>query len=74
MLESSEDLATVGKLTNLEVLELDECPITDRGLPHLEGLKKLKTLDLKDTKVTATGVERLRKALPGARIVEPRRK
>jgi hypothetical protein len=47
--------------------------ISDAGLRHLEGLTQLKTLELygggfKGSRITAEGVDRLRKALPGVHI------
>lgn len=38
--------------------------ISDAGLEHLVGLTRLRKLYIEDTEVTATGVEKLRKALP----------
>jgi len=40
----------------------------DAGLVNLEGMKKLKNLYLWQTKVTDTGVTRLKKALPNVDI------
>jgi hypothetical protein len=42
--------------------------VTDAGLVHLEGLIELRALNLSDTRVTAAGIARLTKALPGAQI------
>jgi hypothetical protein len=58
-----EGLAAIGKLTELEILGLNECPITDSGLTHLTGLKKLTWLGLYKTKVTEAGVKNLKKDL-----------
>ncbi|HIF30617.1 MAG TPA: hypothetical protein EYG57_06500 [Planctomycetes bacterium] len=56
-------------LTNLTVLHLyGNKKITDAGLVHLQGLKKLMSLYLGETKVTDAGVAELKKALPGCRI------
>ena len=42
--------------------------IGDAGLKHLEGLTALEQLDLGGTKVTAAGIDALKKALPKCRI------
>ena len=42
---------------------------TDAGLAQLEGLKKLKSLYVWQTKVTDAGVEKLKKALPQLQII-----
>jgi hypothetical protein len=54
----------IGKLTNLELLSLQNASITDEGLRHLEKLKSLKTLNLTRTNVSAAGVARLQSSLP----------
>ncbi|MDQ3623372.1 MAG: hypothetical protein M3463_12915 [Verrucomicrobiota bacterium] len=61
---TDEGLRHVGSLTNLEQLYLDLTQISDAGLTHLMGLKKLRVLNLHQTKVTAEGVEALKRALP----------
>jgi hypothetical protein len=56
-------------LTNLTVLHLyGNKNITEAGLVYLQGLKKLRSLYLGETKVTDAGVAELKKALPGCRI------
>ena len=47
---------------------LDETKISDQGLQHLAGLKKLKNLNLKQTGVAREWVQRLQKALPECTI------
>jgi hypothetical protein len=42
--------------------------VTDAGLGHLKGLKKLKVLNLHGSKVTDRGVEELKRALPDCTI------
>ena len=51
-----------------EVLDLDWHNVTDTGLPRLEGLSRLKRLNLNETPVTNKGIERLQRALPQAVI------
>jgi hypothetical protein len=64
--------APLQELTNLETLTIDsgrtKTKTTDALLPHLKGLKKLKTLNLRGTQVTESGVAELQKALPEAKI------
>jgi hypothetical protein len=43
--------------------------VTDAGLVHLKGRKKLSYLDLKLTQVTNAGVKELQQALPSLKIV-----
>jgi hypothetical protein len=43
--------------------------VTDVGLLHLKNLTRLEELQLENTKVTATGVVELKKALPKVTIV-----
>lgn len=63
-----DDLAALAALPNLEYVHLDGAPITDAGLKHLRTLKKLKMVTLSNTKVTQTGVDELKRALPKATI------
>ena len=42
--------------------------MTDAGLEHLKGLRKLQKLNLEETKVTSTGVNELTKALPNLKV------
>ena len=50
---------------NLGALDLSDTPVTDAGLVHLIRLGGLTDLRLVRTNVTAKGVARLAKALPG---------
>jgi Leucine-rich repeat (LRR) protein len=58
-------MAHLKGLTNLQELDL-----TDRDLVQLQRLTNLKELDLTGTGVTDTGVQRLRRALPKAVIID----
>jgi uncharacterized protein (TIGR02996 family) len=51
------------------VLNLNAQAITDAGLIHLRGLKKLENLDLDRTRVTVQGTRELSRFLPTASIV-----
>ena len=42
--------------------------MTDAGLEHLKGLKKLKKLYLWQSKATTKGAEGLEKAVPGLKV------
>jgi hypothetical protein len=55
-------------LTSLRELRLAGNPIGDQQLVHLMELTDLKRLDLGTTQVSASGVQGLRRALPGADI------
>src|SRR5579872_1733330 len=61
---SDGDVALLGSFTWLEALDLSDTPITDAGLVHLHGLKRLKKLDLMRTN-TFAGLTDLRAKLPG---------
>jgi hypothetical protein len=47
-----DDLRNVGRLTALEVLDLEYTKITDAGVRHLAGLKHLRNLSIGGTKIT----------------------
>jgi Leucine-rich repeat (LRR) protein len=67
---SAADLKTLHVLDNVEKLGLEECPrIDDAAVRELIQWKGLKYVDLQATKVTAQGLERLRKAKPGIVIL-----
>lgn len=57
--------------TELEILRLDGCPVTDAGLEHLKKLKSLMQLNLNETQVTEAGVKALESALPECTIESP---
>lgn len=63
--------ATIGVikgLNHLEYLNLYETQVTDASLPAIAGMRKLKAVYLWKTGVTEAGAEKLRKALPDAKI------
>ena len=57
-------------MTKLEILDLGGTGVTDKGLPQLKDLAKLKTISLTDTTVTDGGVKALQKLLPGIDVVK----
>src|SRR5881227_1007471 len=64
------DLAELAKFEWLEALDLSDTPITDAGLAHLGGLKKLKQIDLMRTN-TFAGLTELQQKLPKLKIEHP---
>ena len=59
-------------MTNLRALDLTHAKITDAGLEHLKGLKKLERLDLSlVSTITPAGVSKLQQALPRCDINKP---
>lgn len=52
----------------IETLLLESTRITDRSIPHLAKLKRLRSLRINKTRVTADGVRRLRESLPKCEI------
>ncbi len=61
-------LKQLADLTKLQTLCLYQTHIRDAGLPHLEGLTNLKSLDLRGTRVSIDGILRLQQALPNCKI------
>jgi hypothetical protein len=55
------DLADLRLLNRLEMLGLEDNPLTDAGLRHLSDLPGLKTLDLSRTNVSDAGIEEIAK-------------
>jgi WD40 repeat protein len=56
-------------LPALEKLNLDDTQVTDAGLDHIAAMKKLTTVYLRDTRVTAEGVRRLKQRRTGLKVV-----
>jgi hypothetical protein len=56
-------------LGSLQTLDLKFTKVTDAGLKHLTALKSLRSLDVRNTDATKTGVAELQKALPDCRIL-----
>ncbi len=70
----------LAELKRLKRLSLVGASLSDAGIRHLEGLTNLTALDLRKTKASAAGIDRLRQALPTCRIewdagvIEPKKK
>lgn len=66
---SSKGIQRLGALKQLEKLNLYQAKrVNDDAVPHLAALPALRWVDIKDTGMTAKGVEALRKARPGLNI------
>ena len=53
-------MARLKPLAQLRTFILGKTAVTDAGLKHLENLRNLTTLNVKSTKVTAEGINKLR--------------
>ena len=51
-------------MTDLRGLRLSGTKVSDAGLEHLKGLRKLQGLYLYNTQVTEEGMKKLRQTLP----------
>jgi len=72
LLLTDAGMAHFGKLKSLEHLYINDCPnISDEGLRHFEGLILLKDLRLDKSKITMTGVARLKEKVPGVVVTVP---
>lgn len=54
-------LSDLADASDLRVLSLRGCPVTDAGLAHLPALPGLETLNLEKTRITDAGLEHLKK-------------
>lgn len=61
-------MTDIGRMTQLELLNLNGIPVTDEGLQQLHALKNLKRISLYATKVTESGVVSLIEAIPGCEV------
>jgi hypothetical protein len=61
-------LQDLARLKRLNILGLERTRVTDARLAHIEGMTMLKAVHLIDTGVTAQGVARLAKTLPGCAL------
>ena len=60
--------AELDHVVHLKRLFLGGTQITDAGLVHLRGLKRLQELEVGNTRVTDTAVRELQRALPNLKI------
>ncbi len=67
---TDDDLVYLEPLSEVVILNLEGAPITDAGLMHLKGLKKLNWVNLARTDVSERGMAQLRRALPKASIAK----
>jgi hypothetical protein len=61
-------MAELGRLTELEALDISRSPVTDAGLVHLKGLTNLRRLYLRDLKLTDDALANL-KDLTGLEVL-----
>jgi hypothetical protein len=62
------DMQSLGTLTDIQVLALNETEVTDNGLLHLHRNKNLKLLFIGNTKITAQGIAEFKKAVPNCDV------
>ena len=65
-------LARLKSLKSLEILSLTETELTDSSVETLAGFQSLKSLNLDRSGISPAGIERLKQALPKARISSAR--
>ncbi len=63
-----EFLNCLGKMEDVDLLELRNTAVTDMTIPKIAKLSKLEALDLAGTKVSLEGVELLQQVLPNCEI------
>jgi hypothetical protein len=68
---TDEGVKELAELRKLEVLWLSRCSISDESINVLATLQTLRELNVSHTGISASGLARLRAALPGCRMVEP---
>ncbi|HSH93190.1 MAG TPA: hypothetical protein VK968_03520, partial [Roseimicrobium sp.] len=59
---------TLAKMKSLETLRIGEARFTIEALGGLKTLPKLKLLNLYESELVATDIDKLREALPGVKI------
>jgi Leucine-rich repeat (LRR) protein len=61
---TDDELKHIGRLKELESLDLTDNDISDEGLKNFEGLKNVNSLVLRKTKVTKVGLSEFSKRNP----------
>ena len=64
----ADRMRAINDIDRLKAIDLYGTPISDAYLPALYGLDKVQCIDLRDTRVTDEGVEKLQQALPNCKI------
>ena len=65
---TDDDLALLEPLAELYYVDLSGAPVTDAGLRHLKGLKKLRIVVVTNTRITSQGIKELKLALPDVAV------
>ena len=67
---TDDQLGTIAEgLPGIEFIDLEATTITDAGIEHLSCLKKLGTLDVERTNVSANAIAELRARLPNLQVI-----
>jgi internalin A len=66
---SDRGLTPIAELKSLLRLDLSFTPVSDASIPELAKLQNLGMLIINDTRITAQGADRLRKALPHCEVL-----
>ena len=61
----------IAKIGSLTTIFLSGTQISDTGLEHLQEMPLLEHLELRDTRVTENGINRLRQKMPKCAIFGP---
>ncbi len=64
------NLERLGPSASIEELDLDQTSITDASLPILKRFLRLKTLYVRDTKLSIGGIDKLLRAMPALTIYD----
>jgi hypothetical protein len=65
---ADDGLVILRQASDAEALDLSNTNVNDASLNHLEGLSRLRVIDVRETDVTAIGIARLQKMLPDTKI------
>ncbi len=56
---NDEDLEHIGELHKLQVLSISQAAVTDHGMRHLAGLRRLKQLAITDSRISDAGLRHI---------------